>query len=282
MAAKSFTASKLIIAIRAGLLSDVISAIEEGADIEEPDMHGFVGLPLRTACFEGSIDIVRELLRRGANVNADAGDGPGAPLRLAKRRGHQSIASLLLLQGAQMHAKTETTPSTTARTTKVNSTPVEVRAAPAPAEAANNKIQFDSPPPNYLSKEIETTVDFFLDTDAPVQEELIASPLETRSISLPEEHPGNIIEFTNPPPAEPIEKTEATFAAILEEPIDNIIELTNPPPELLTEEIEGIACYGTDTNLLTLDLMRLEEEEEAESTKPAPESKKPGFWKNSR
>ena len=49
MAVKPFTPSKLITAIRSGLLDQVIAAIAAGADIEEPDMHGFVGLPLRTA-----------------------------------------------------------------------------------------------------------------------------------------------------------------------------------------------------------------------------------------
>jgi ankyrin repeat protein len=102
MTSQGFTASKLIDSIRAGRLSDVIDALEAGADIEEADMHGTRGLPLRTACFEGNLAIVEELLRRGADLHAAASDGPGAPLRLALRRNHQDIVALLLQLGAHV------------------------------------------------------------------------------------------------------------------------------------------------------------------------------------
>lgn len=100
MTNKGPTVSKLIAAIRAGRLSGVINALDDGADIEEPDMHGSRGLPLRAACFEGNLAIVRELLTHGANPNATTSDGPGAPLRLALRQKHNEIAALLLQQGA--------------------------------------------------------------------------------------------------------------------------------------------------------------------------------------
>lgn len=92
----------MIEAIRAGRLSDVINALNQGVDIETPDMHGCRGLPLRTACFEGDLAIVRELLKRGADANASANDGPGAPIRLALRKGHWDIIALLQQHGAQM------------------------------------------------------------------------------------------------------------------------------------------------------------------------------------
>lgn len=277
MAAISFTASKLILAIRAGLLSDVISAIDEGANIEEADMHGYVGLPLRTACFEGNIDIVRELIGRGANINADAGDGPGAPLRLAKRRGHQSIAALLLLQGAEMPAKTGTIPNSTASIAEVKATPPNVSNAAITAEAADNTIEFEILPPDHWREKIETPIDILLESDSPPQEEARASQLEAPSFTLPEKQPDHIIEFTSPPPAEPIEAVNVSFEPTLEGPVGNLIEFTSPLPEFLTEEIEGKTCYGTDTNLLTLDLMHLEENEEDKS--PVPENKT-GFRKS--
>jgi hypothetical protein len=95
-----FTTINLIEAIHAGSLSAVIKALAEGNDLEMPDMHGYGGLPLRTACFAGNPLIVRELLNRGANPNAIASDGPGAPLRLALRTGHQAIVDQLLQAGA--------------------------------------------------------------------------------------------------------------------------------------------------------------------------------------
>ena len=100
MTVKGFTTNKLIDAIHANSLSAVLDALDDGDDIEMPDMHGCSGLPLRAACFEGNLAIVRELLNRGANPNAIASDGPCAPLRLALRKGHQDIADLLLQKGA--------------------------------------------------------------------------------------------------------------------------------------------------------------------------------------
>lgn len=102
MTAKGTRTNPLIEAIHAGSLSGVIDALESGEDIELADMHGFSGLPLRTACFEGELAIVRELLNRGANPNAVASDGPGAPLRLAERMKHQDVVDLLLHSSAQL------------------------------------------------------------------------------------------------------------------------------------------------------------------------------------
>ena len=99
MTAKRPTPSNLIAAIRISDLEGVRRALDDGADVNEPDMHGHRGLPLRTACFEGDAAIVRELLQHGANPNAEASDGPGAALRLALRRGHPEIVALLRQHG---------------------------------------------------------------------------------------------------------------------------------------------------------------------------------------
>jgi ankyrin repeat protein len=111
MTSKGFQTSALIESIRADRLNGVIDALEAGADIEEPDIHGNRGLPLRTACFAGNETIVRELLARGANPNASASDGPGAPLRLAMRGGHEEVSALLLQNGAQLPSDNSTDPS---------------------------------------------------------------------------------------------------------------------------------------------------------------------------
>jgi len=95
-------ANALIEAIRANSLHRVVSALDENSDIEAPDIHGYRGLPLRTACFVGNTPIVRELISRGANLDAPTADGPGAPLRLAMRAGHSEIAALLLAHNAQI------------------------------------------------------------------------------------------------------------------------------------------------------------------------------------
>lgn len=83
-------------AIEQGSLEAVIAALDSGGDIEESDLHGHSGLPLRLACFFGHVAIVTELIERGANIFASNAEGPEAPLRIAARRNHQDIVDLLL------------------------------------------------------------------------------------------------------------------------------------------------------------------------------------------
>lgn len=198
MSGKKFAPSQLVAAIRAGRLSGVVSALDDGADIEEADIHGCPGLPLRTACFEGDIAIVRELLRYGASPNAMAADGPGAPLRLALRSGHPEVAALLLQYGAEIPSGVD-----------------------LPASVAESQGKLPLPT-----------------DDAPVPR-------------LPEQL-----------------ETEAPSVSPAEE--------THPYLDFSIEEVDVNSCYGTDTNLLTMDLLRsnAKPDSPAEPTEPAA-----GFWK---
>lgn len=143
MTSKGFQTSALIESIRAGRVSGVIDALNAGADIEEPDMHGSRGLPLRTACFVGNEAIVRELLVRGADPNASASDGPSAPLRLALRGGHKEISALLLQRGAQPPADIPIDPSIFVL--EVAPLAGEALAPSQPGSAADNIIEFTRP-----------------------------------------------------------------------------------------------------------------------------------------
>ena len=89
-------------AIRAHDLAATVRALDEGCDVDEADIHGHRGLPLRTACFEGETAIVEELLRRGADINAPGADGHGMPIRLAARFKHRSIVEMLIAHGAEI------------------------------------------------------------------------------------------------------------------------------------------------------------------------------------
>jgi len=94
--------SELVKGIMQGKLLSVVGALEAGADIESPDVHGFSGFPLRMACALGHREIVQELLQRGAQANAANRDGPGGAFRLARRSEHNEIVTLL----AQYEART--------------------------------------------------------------------------------------------------------------------------------------------------------------------------------
>ncbi|MBS1139854.1 MAG: Ankyrin [Proteobacteria bacterium] len=190
MTIKGFAASKLITAIRAGSLIGVVEALDDQVDIEEPDMHGSRGLPLRTACFEGNLAIVRELLTHGANPNAAASDGPGAPLRLALRRKHNEIAALLLQQGAVIPDDLSIDPSIFDITGELP--PLEALVPSLPdAEPDNNIIEFTRS---------EITPATSINDDAPD-----AFGTETNALSMDlmflDEH--EALDFSKPEPKKP-------------------------------------------------------------------------------
>lgn len=141
MTARGFKTSSLIEAIQASQLDGVIAALDGGDDIELPDMHGYGGLPLRTACFEGNLAIVNELLKRGANPNTATSDGPGAPLRLALRRGHQDIVKLLQQQGATLTGESAIASATLILDAPLNPLPDEP-APQNPDHKPDNIIEF--------------------------------------------------------------------------------------------------------------------------------------------
>lgn len=88
-----------------------MTALDHGANIEEADIHGDPGLPLRIACFKGHVDIVRELIRRGADIHAPNGQGVDGPIRMAHRGGHRKLVELLVAHGAEL--PTDLTPPKT-------------------------------------------------------------------------------------------------------------------------------------------------------------------------
>lgn len=212
MTVKGFKTNKLIDAIHAGSLSGVLNALDAGDDIEMPDMHGYSGLPLRTACFEGHLAIVRELLNRGANPDAIASDGPGAPLRLASRKGHQDIAQLLLQKGAM---------------------PLEGMASPC--------LVLDAP-------------------NVSLPDEFI-TPAETK--------PDNVVEFSTydaPPPTE-----EATIPTLPESKPGNLIEFSSSDTFLSTEDAEAPDNFGTNTSVLSMDLLFMDSDESPAALPKSPE-----------
>lgn len=91
----------LLKAIRAGRLKDVKAALDAGAAIDGEGQPGFM---LGMACFLGYVDIVRELVSRGAQVNAADNAAVTAPLAMAVRGGHKEVMRTLVELGAVVPA----------------------------------------------------------------------------------------------------------------------------------------------------------------------------------
>lgn len=97
----------LIKAIRASNLVEVKALLDAGAPIEEDDAHGESGLAMGVACFIGVVDIIRELVQRGAKVNAADNAAPTSPLSMAVRGNRKEAVRLLVELGAQVPAGME-------------------------------------------------------------------------------------------------------------------------------------------------------------------------------
>ncbi len=94
----------LIKAVRSGYLVEVLAALDAGATVEFNDGQGVPGLPLGIACFMGYPDIVRELVKRGAQVNIADNREPVSPLSMAIRGGKSDVVKLLIELGAEVPA----------------------------------------------------------------------------------------------------------------------------------------------------------------------------------
>lgn len=92
----------LLKAIRNGQLNAVKAALDAGATTELNDSRGEPGLPLGIACFLGFADIVRELVTRGATVNAKDNSSPTSPLSMALRGKRKAIVELLIELGTEI------------------------------------------------------------------------------------------------------------------------------------------------------------------------------------
>lgn len=98
----------LIKAIRTGLVSEVIAALDAGAQVELNDGKGDPGLPLAMACFMGHAEIVRELVLRGAKMNFPDNREPRSPLSMALRAGKPEVVKVLIELGAEVPPGVET------------------------------------------------------------------------------------------------------------------------------------------------------------------------------
>lgn len=94
----------LLHAVRSGKLASVRAALDAGAPVELDDGGGAPGLPLGIACFMGHVDIVRELVERGAKVNLADNWEPISPLAMATRGQRTEVVRALVELGADVPA----------------------------------------------------------------------------------------------------------------------------------------------------------------------------------
>jgi uncharacterized protein len=89
----------LLKAIRTGNLGEVKALLDGGASL---DGEGEPGLAMGMACFLGHVEIVRELVARGAAVNLDDNASATSPLAMAVRGQRKEVARLLIELGADL------------------------------------------------------------------------------------------------------------------------------------------------------------------------------------
>jgi ankyrin repeat protein len=92
----------LHIAAEDGDVEEVITLVEEGADVEAADAGGWRVLHIAAA--DGHVEVARTLLEAGAHLEAQTARG-SKPLYLAAQRGHVEVLRTLLEAGADVEAQ---------------------------------------------------------------------------------------------------------------------------------------------------------------------------------
>ncbi|MGC1181946.1 ankyrin repeat domain-containing protein [Legionella sp.] len=96
--------SWLYIAAMNGHLEVVKILLKQGADVHAVTKKGFT--PLYSAAHQGHLKVVKTLLEQGANVNAMSNEDV-TPLCIAARNGHLEVVKILLEQGADVNVVTK-------------------------------------------------------------------------------------------------------------------------------------------------------------------------------
>lgn len=245
MSGNKYTQSKLIESIRNASLTGVIEALDRGADFEEADMHGQRGLPLRTACFVGNLAIIRELIARGADINAAGSDGPCAPLRLAIRCRHHGVAALLIKQGASIPEGLSLTQDILAQVDALDSPPVVFEAPSLPEDSFSAAAARKAAEPIPLDLEVDARPADSMGT-------------ETRMLTMDLLRFNECEEEHAVPERAPMPAATATQTS---QALDLDLDLDARPA----------SSFGTETRMLTMDLLRFNEDEA--DTAPVPERK---------
>ena len=105
-ATPAFADAKLFTAIEAGDMAAFRAALDAGANVNGRDMNMkpvMASTPLMVACRTGQFDMARELVERGADINAQTGVGATAFLLAAEHPGTSEFLQYLQGKGANIH-----------------------------------------------------------------------------------------------------------------------------------------------------------------------------------
>ena len=259
--------SQLILAIRADNPAAVEDALNAGGDPYEADMHGQKGVPLRTACFNGNLEIISLLLRKGADINVAGYEGLAMPLRLAFRNKQKDVVQLLLDHGSIIPAELDLSPLGVTLPEKKNTEEQKIKAEELNTKkSANFELSLEEtneplpfiPAPQKFSEYKEQDIDLLLEDE-------VEPTINVQSKNSQQE------------------LSNATNDFQLESISFNLPQ---------TDEIEHIdleAVYGVDTNVLTADLLKLSTPSATTKNKIVEDIntgsepiKRSGFWKIKR
>ena len=95
---------RLLKAIEKGNLELVKELLEQGAEINARDKYGWTALHF--ASLYGHLEIVKELHEAGAEIEAKTNNNGMTALHYASRNGHLEIVKYLVEKGADIEAKT--------------------------------------------------------------------------------------------------------------------------------------------------------------------------------
>lgn len=223
---------QLVQAIKRQDQERVKQLLRAGVSVHLADAYQHADLPIREACYHGNLRIVSLLKEAGADLNAQNVQGPGAPLRVAALQKHRAIVRYLLKHGA-LHTR-----SILAGMTKEAGDFVLKEVVSLKVQAAQRAAQREAR--RQAMAHIQVALPPVFPEKAP---EPSVVPKDDKVRDLPP------LIFT-PPEEVPLGVTAASGPA----PRDPLPAL---PPDI--EAIDIDACYGVDTNVLDLDLLRLAE-----------------------
>ena len=241
---------RLLHAVKLNDMEAVLAAIGLGADVSFADEFGYSDLPLRRACYYGHSEIAKLLIEKGADVNAPNFEGVSAPIRLAAKAGHMNtVASLLRRKAIFTSYVLRLVPNKVAK--RVVHLVEKMNQEALRRKARKTVVRVPPKPLPHIEEDITIGANVFAASPSPSPsgKEDRYAPLEFEAF-----HSTILVESAHPS-ALPSKMT----APVTDSPLHG---LPDGDHYILDSE-----CYGVDTNVLFMDIERMERELDEEAQK---------------